>query len=171
MVQAGRDVGENCPGESGQASARRTGVFARQSDDRLRIAFVHVASRLVGFQSSVFDHWPVASAYAIDSLLQSQSRLARASSAPRERQLCEALERRWSGHGPEHAIIAPSFRVTFATVEQVYCVLSVFACKITPFAGQDGRADRAEDGWHDGGRAAQNGGRFADFMCSVNSHA
>src|SRR5580765_3723240 len=94
----------------------------------------------------------VANAYALDSLYSRNLSCSRFSAA-RERQICEALEREmewtWSGH----AIIAPSFRVTFATVKKG--LLRSFRNRARyAFTGQDGRADRAEDGWHDGGHAA-----------------
>ena len=41
----------------------------------------------------------------------------------REREICQALEREMEWTWTGHAIVAPSFRVTFNTVKQVYCAL------------------------------------------------
>jgi hypothetical protein len=45
--------------------------------------------------------------------------------APREQEICKALAREMQWTWTGHAIISPSFRVTFDTVKQVYCALSV----------------------------------------------
>src|SRR6187455_3418492 len=46
---------------------------------------------------------------------------------PRERQVCAALQEHmeWTWFG--HAIVSPGWRVTFRTVREVYCGLSVGA--------------------------------------------
>src|SRR6476661_5594946 len=68
----------------------------------------------------------VANAYALDSLYSRNLSCSRFSAA-RERQICEALEREMEWTWTGHAIIAPSFRVTFVTVKKVYCVLLISA--------------------------------------------
>jgi hypothetical protein len=45
--------------------------------------------------------------------------------APREQEICKALAREMQSTWTGHAIISPGFRVTFETVKQVYCALSV----------------------------------------------
>jgi hypothetical protein len=47
--------------------------------------------------------------------------------APRERQICQSLEREMEWTWTGHAIIAPSFRVTFETAKKVFCTLSLSA--------------------------------------------
>jgi hypothetical protein len=43
----------------------------------------------------------------------------------RERDICNALEREMEWTWTGHAILAPSFRVTFSTAKQVYCALPI----------------------------------------------
>jgi hypothetical protein len=100
-----------------------------------------------------------ASADVLDSLYRRNLSCRPRFSAPRARQICEALEREmewtWSGH----AIIAPSFRVTFATVKKVYCVLSVTAQDTPSLVRMIVQTERKTDGTM-ADMQLQNGGRF-----------
>src|SRR4029077_17521477 len=100
-----------------------------------------------------------ASADALDSLYRRNLSCPPRVSAPRARQICEALEREmewtWSGH----AIIAPSFRVTFATVKKVYCVLSVAAHDTPSLVRMVVLTERKTDGTM-ADMQLQNGGRI-----------
>jgi hypothetical protein len=81
---------------------------------------------LVGSSFAFLTILTVASPGRADSLYSrnlSCTRLA----APRERQICQSLEREMEWTWTGHAIIAPGFRVTFETVKRVYCALSVSA--------------------------------------------
>ena len=100
----------------------------------------------------------VANADALDSLYSRNLSCSRFS-APRERQLCEALEREMEWTWTGHAIIAPSFRVTFATVKKVYCVLSVTAQDTPSLVRMVVQTERKTDGTM-ADMQLQNGGRF-----------
>jgi len=100
----------------------------------------------------------VANACALDSLYSRNLSCSRFS-APRERQLCEALEREMEWTWTGHAIIAPSFRVTFATVKKVYCALSVAAHDTPSLVRMVVLTERKTDGTM-ADMQLQNGGRF-----------
>ena len=59
--------------------------------------------------------------------LYSRNLSCRRFAAPRERQICQSLEREMEWTWTGHAIIAPSFRVTFETAKKVFCTLSLSA--------------------------------------------
>jgi hypothetical protein len=87
-------------------------------------------------------------------------------SAARERQICEALQQRemewiWTGH----AMVAPSFRVTFDTVKKV-CALSVAAHDTPSLVSMVVQTERKRDGAM-ADMQLQNGRRFL-FMRSAN---
>ena len=65
------------------------------------------------------------------------------------------MEWTWTGH----AIIAPSFRVTFVTVKKVYCVLSITAQDTPSLVRMVVQTERKTDGTM-ADMQLQNGGRF-----------
>ena len=141
---------ENRARESSQARARRAGVFARQSDDHFRIAVFHAQGRLVGFHLSFV--LAVANAYALDSLYSRQSLLLALFSAAR----APTMRSPGAGDGMDVDRTC-DYRTEFSRNlrhRQKGLLRSFHNRARYAFTGQDGRADRAEDGWHDGGHAA-----------------
>lgn len=100
----------------------------------------------------------VANADALDSLYSRNLSRSRFSAA-RERQICETLqwEMEWTWTG--HAIVAPSFRVTFDTVKKVYCALSVAAHDTPSLVSMVVQTERKTDGTM-ADMQLQNGSRF-----------
>ncbi len=83
--------------------------------------------------------------------------------APREQEICKALAREMQWTWTGHAIISPSFRVTFDTVKQVYCALSVSPQDIQALVNMIVALERKPDGSMARAQAV-NGARFLLFL-------
>ena len=74
------------------------------------------------------------------------------------------MEWTWTGH----AIVAPSFRVTFDTVKKVYCALSVSAQDTPSLVNMVVRTERKADGAM-ADMQLQNGSRFLLYAARQTS--
>jgi hypothetical protein len=88
--------------------------------------------------------------------------------APRERQICQSLEweMEWTWTG--HAIIAPSFRVTFETAKKVFCALSLSAADTLALVDIVVRIERNPDNAMASLQLA-NGSRFLLFLLGATA--
>jgi hypothetical protein len=104
----------------------------------------------------------VANAYALDSLYSRNLSCSRFSAA-RERQICEALQREMEWTWTGHAIVSPSFRVTFGTARRVYCALSLSGEDTATLVNMIVALERKPDGAMASAQAL-NGTRFLLFV-------
>jgi hypothetical protein len=103
------------------------------------------------------------SSFAAADSLYSRDLSCKRLPSPRGMEICKALEREMEWTWTGHAIIAPSFRVTFEGVKKVYCSLPVSAQDTRSLVDMIVALERKPDSTMASAQAL-NGARFLLFL-------